>query len=293
EDLIPTGARLDRFTSFRDLTCKNILCDYSTNDAEAMDEHVKLPHTVSVDNARFPMNTRCAYCESTIWNLAQFKNHMKDRHITELYNNVEPILICVACSFKCARIHEMIQHWIEREGACEFSMTFDYEKLGVQPNPPIAQVQLAHPAKLQPRKAKAAKRQLQHLQQSELLQLQKPPVREPIQLQKIEPWSSLITRQTLDDHQNFSHSCRFCDWKGTIFDSGEHAKTVHPEEYERFSFKCSSCEFRSLDRNAVEAHSIGYHCGLCRIRVSCSGISTHDCRKKLIEELRLKKIGEK
>ncbi|GMT13148.1 hypothetical protein PFISCL1PPCAC_4445, partial [Pristionchus fissidentatus] len=107
--------------------CKDIVCDYRTSDAKALAHHNKLSHSVSVDNARFPSNTRCPYCTLTLWNLAQFKNHMMDQHRSEICNNKNPILICVDCSFKCARIHEMVQHWNEHNNSCNLGITFDYE----------------------------------------------------------------------------------------------------------------------------------------------------------------------
>ncbi|GMT13114.1 hypothetical protein PFISCL1PPCAC_4411, partial [Pristionchus fissidentatus] len=109
-------------------TCRDIMCDYRTNDVQAMADHIKLPHAVSLFNSRFPKYTRCPYCALYIWNLAQFKAHIADKHKHGMGSEI-PFIICAACSFKCARVFEMVQHWNEQSGRCELGMTFDYEKL--------------------------------------------------------------------------------------------------------------------------------------------------------------------
>ncbi|GMT13116.1 hypothetical protein PFISCL1PPCAC_4413, partial [Pristionchus fissidentatus] len=54
---------------------------------------------------------------------------MRDKHKIKLNSEV-PVIICVACSFKCARVYEMVQHWNEPNCRCELGLTFDYAATG-------------------------------------------------------------------------------------------------------------------------------------------------------------------
>ncbi|GMT13106.1 hypothetical protein PFISCL1PPCAC_4403 [Pristionchus fissidentatus] len=107
------------------ITCRHVICDYNAADVQKRNEHEKLSHAVTKANFCFPESTRCPYCDMIVWDLKDFKTHMQTRHIPQLSNN-NPILICLGCEFRCARVYEMRQHW--HETRCSRGMAFDYFK---------------------------------------------------------------------------------------------------------------------------------------------------------------------
>ncbi|GMT13138.1 hypothetical protein PFISCL1PPCAC_4435, partial [Pristionchus fissidentatus] len=109
-------------------TCRVGGCDYRSINPTALKEHASIAHsnvpaTASL-YASFPSKTRCPYCQTYVPGLPFLKSHMRIHQI--MLTNQTPILICVACSFKCARVYQMIRHWSESRGACWKGLRFDY-----------------------------------------------------------------------------------------------------------------------------------------------------------------------
>ncbi|GMT13113.1 hypothetical protein PFISCL1PPCAC_4410 [Pristionchus fissidentatus] len=263
--------------------CKDMVCDYRTNDVKALNEHEKLPHSVTLENARFPPKTRCPYCKTNVWNLMQFKAHMQDRHITVLhFNSQTPALICSSCGFMSARVHEMVQHWNEKTGRCELGMEFDYEAadriLKEMPIPipkrPYSRRLPLHSLHLQ-QQLLQQQNQLHFLEYQTKLEREMRPVVKPlVPKQKQTPSFSL-----------FLH-CQFCPFKTLIAeDLAAHEKNFHRLEFDRKLLPCSSCDFCAIDTSEAADHFNGFHCVPCDERVPICQQSNHvGCATKSFRE---------
>ncbi|GMT13129.1 hypothetical protein PFISCL1PPCAC_4426, partial [Pristionchus fissidentatus] len=109
--------------------CRYTICDFRANDSLALSNHEKLPHAVSQENFCLPPLTTCPYCDTNIESLVHYKCHMLSQHHELMFSKYHSV-ICVACSFKCAGVFEMIWHWQQKAVFCCLGMRFNYEAAG-------------------------------------------------------------------------------------------------------------------------------------------------------------------